>query len=93
MLGRLERKKIIFLDWEEESQTQKPSGAKKITEMREVVKKRGLLGSLSPTERKLPLLSTSQGFPAEDVVQFSRFFYFLREARQIFCFGEISFYF
>lgn len=92
MLGRLERKKIVlffFLLWEEESQTQKPTGTRKITEMREVVKNWSLLGRLSPMERKFPLFSTSHGFPAEDVVQFSRFFYFLKEARQLFCFREI----
>lgn len=54
-VGMLERNEIIFLYWEQESQTQKPTGARRMTKMREVVKKWGLLKCLCPTRRKFPL--------------------------------------
>ena len=48
----------------------------------------GSTGRPVPYQKEVPTtqgLPTSQGFPVEDVAQFSRFFYFLREARQLFC--------
>ena len=55
-MGTLERNEIIFLYWEQESQTQKPTVARQMTEMRDVVKNWGLLEGLCPTKRKFPLL-------------------------------------
>ena len=79
-LGMLETYKLIFLDLEQELQTQKPTDDQNEW-CGEQCRTSGEPVSIL---RKALLLSTSKGFPSKLSAYFSRFFYFLKRIQAIF---------